>query len=262
MILEANELELLLGKDDIIVIHISSKNTYKQAHIPTAISVPAQAICAKNSTTTGDLPTIEDLTKLFSELDYNKKKHYIVYDDEGGGWAGRFIWLLDIIGHSKTSYINGGLLTWIKERYPIETAANRTICNEVKIEINHDPIANLEYIEKNLRNKDIVFWDARSADEYNGKQLFSKRGGHIPGAINFNWLECLDVTRNYRIKSNIGSILDDIGITPNKQVITYCQNHHRSGLAYLVVKSLNYPRIKAYPKSWAEWGNLETTQII
>jgi thiosulfate/3-mercaptopyruvate sulfurtransferase len=28
---------------------------------------------------------------------------YVVYDDEGGGWAGRFIWLLDVIGHRNTT---------------------------------------------------------------------------------------------------------------------------------------------------------------
>jgi thiosulfate/3-mercaptopyruvate sulfurtransferase len=261
IILEADELESLLGKDDITVIHVSSNNYYEQLHIPTAINISARDICAKNSRFLGDLPAINELTYLFASLGYDKHQHYIVYDDEGGGWAGRFIWLLDVIGHNKYSYLNGGLLAWVKERHPIETTINKTIFNEVSIDINHAPIAELDYIENNLHNEDIVLWDARSADEYNGNKVFSKRGGHIPGAINLDWLECLDASRNYRIKHNIGSILSKIGITPNKQIITYCQIHHRSGLAYLVAKLLNYPRIKAYPKSWAEWGNLETTQI-
>jgi thiosulfate/3-mercaptopyruvate sulfurtransferase len=44
---------------------------------------------------------------------------YVVYDDEGGGWAGRFIWLLDVIGHSKYHYVDGGLPAWLAEGMPM-----------------------------------------------------------------------------------------------------------------------------------------------
>ncbi|MBT3564150.1 MAG: sulfurtransferase, partial [Gammaproteobacteria bacterium] len=36
--------------------------------------------------------------------------------------------------------------------------------------------------------------------------------------------------------------------------------HHRSGLTYLIGKSLGYD-IKAYPGSWSEWGNHPDTPI-
>ena len=55
--------------------------------------------------------------------------------------------------------------------------------------------------------------------------------------------------------------LQGLGITPDKEVITHCQTHRRSGFSYVVAKALGYPRVKAYAGSWSEWGNLPDTPI-
>ncbi|HKK13309.1 MAG TPA: rhodanese-like domain-containing protein, partial [Gammaproteobacteria bacterium] len=49
--------------------------------------------------------------------------------------------------------------------------------------------------------------------------------------------------------------LETLGITPDREVITYCQTHHRSAHTYIVLRSLGYPRVKGYPGSWSDWGN-------
>lgn len=51
----------------------------------------------------GLLPAKADLEALFGEQ-YRPEATYVVYDDEGGGWASRFIWLLDVIGHHHYHY--------------------------------------------------------------------------------------------------------------------------------------------------------------
>lgn len=56
-------------------------------------------------------------------------------------------------------------------------------------------------------------------------------------------------------------VLEDLGITPDKEVITHCQTHHRSGFTYLVAKALGYPRVKGYAGSWSEWGNHPDTPV-
>ena len=53
-----------------------------------------------------------------AKLDLTPDKQVVVYDDEGGGWAGRFIWLLDCLGHSRYSLLNGGLIAWVNEGTP------------------------------------------------------------------------------------------------------------------------------------------------
>ncbi len=36
----------------------------------------------------------------------------VAYDDEGGGWAARLLWTLELIGHTRYSYLNGGIHAW------------------------------------------------------------------------------------------------------------------------------------------------------
>ena len=110
---------------------------------------------------------------------------------------------------------------------------------------------------------DVVFLDTRTPEEYRGINVRALRGGHIPGAVNFNWLDAIDQARNLRLKpaEDLRRLLEAAGAGPDKEVIAYCQTHHRSSHTYVVLKSLGYPRIKGYPGAWSEWGNLADTPV-
>ena len=72
-----------------------------------------------------------------------------------------------------------------------------------------------------------------------------------------DWLAAIDPERNLRLKPKVELrvIFENLGITPDKEVITHCQTHVRSSHRYVALKALGYPRIKGYPGSWLEWGN-------
>ena len=113
-----------------------------------------------------------------------------------------------------------------------------------------------------LGSLDLAIWDARSAAEYSGEKAFSKRGGHIPGAVNLEWTQTMDRDRGLRLLplTTLRSRLQQLGIDDSKQVVTHCQSHHRSGLTYLVAKLLGLS-VQAYPGSWSQWGNDPNTPI-
>jgi thiosulfate/3-mercaptopyruvate sulfurtransferase len=46
-----------------------------------------------------------------------------------------------------------------------------------------------------------------------------------------------------------------LGVTRDKEIIVYCQTHHRSAHTWVVLKKLGYPRVRGYAGSWSEWGN-------
>jgi thiosulfate/3-mercaptopyruvate sulfurtransferase len=106
-----------------------------------------------------------------------------------------------------------------------------------------------------------VIWDARSEAEYLGLRSGSRRAGHVPGAVNLDWVELMDPPRQLRLIERLPALLAAHGITPDKQVITHCQSHHRSGLTYLAARLLGYPRVRAYHGSWSEWGNRDDTPV-
>lgn len=186
---------------------------------------------------------------------------YVVYDDEGGGWAGRFIWLLDVIGHRAYHYLDGGIHAWIAEGYDVTQDVPPAVGGPVALTLHDEPTATREYLQSRLGAADLAIWDARSAAEYRGEKVLAAKGGHIPGAANFEWTAGMDKERSLRIRTDMPEILKDLGITPDKEVITHCQTHHRSGFTYLVAKALGYPRVKAYAGSWGEWGNHPDTPV-
>ncbi len=114
-----------------------------------------------------------------------------------------------------------------------------------------------DYILSRLGQPDLTLLDTRSPAEYEGRDVRAARGGHIPGAVNLNWIEAMDQTRQLRFKADpvLRRMLAAIGVTPDKEVIVYCQTHHRSAHTYIVLRHLGYQRLRAYPGAWSEWGN-------
>jgi thiosulfate/3-mercaptopyruvate sulfurtransferase len=263
LLLEPEQLLPHLGAKDLLILDVSSAENYAKHHIPGAIHIAPSSLQCGEPPTPGKLPSAERLTQLFSRVGLSSDQHVIAYDDEGGGWAGRLIWTLDVLGHRNYTYLNGGLPAWVNEGHPTETAAPTPLVSNFKASIDSDPIASLAQVLASLSDADTAIWDARSKQEYEGSKIVAKRGGHIPGAVNIDWLELMDRDRNLRLidLEQLQSRLDQLGLSKDKCVITHCQTHHRSGLTYLAMKILGYPNIKGYDGSWSEWGNRDDTPI-
>ena len=267
------ELPLLLKVDDLrqamdsgrelLIIDVTNAENFNKGHIPSAQQLEPAALQGGVKPAVGKLPSENQLSALFSSLGLRANSHVVAYDDEGGGWAGRLIWTLDAIGHKNYSYLDGGIHAWRASQMPIETDAPASLKSDYTVTIDPNPIAELEEVLASIGNSSVVIWDARSAQEYSGEKVLAARSGHIPEAINIDWLELIDKNNEMRLVNlrALQNRLNKIGLSATKTIITHCQTHHRSGLTYLVMKLLDYPSIKGYHGSWSEWGNREDTPI-
>lgn len=265
LIVEPEQLEPLLGHPGLTLVDLCHPEQYDRAHIPGAIHVHPGETQWGMPPAPGLLPSAERLRQLADRLGLSDDNWLVIYDDEGGGWAGRMIWLLDSIGFHRYSYLNGGLIAWHQEGRPLDDQPNPGHQGRAPFELQLDPAptATLDYLLSRLGAPDLAIWDARSPAEYQGERLTALRAGHIPGAVNLEWTQAMDPARGYRLKTDerLWRMLQPLGISPDKEVITHCQTHHRSGLTYLVAKHLGFTRIKAYAGSWSEWGNHPETPI-
>ncbi|MBP8185410.1 MAG: sulfurtransferase [Pseudomonas sp.] len=261
LVIEPADLAARLHAAELILLDLTSATRYAAGHIPGAHFVDPKNTQRGQAPAPGLLPSQTQLESLFGELGHNPDAVYVVYDDEGGGWAGRFIWLLDVIGHSRYHYLNGGLNAWLAEQRELSQVTPAKHSATVSLSLQPGPSASREYLQSRLGAADLAIWDARSAAEYSGEKALASKAGHIPGAVNFEWTRAMDPARSLRIRSDMAQILLELGISPDKELITHCQTHHRSGLTYLIAKALGYPRVKAYAGSWGEWGNHPDTPV-
>lgn len=261
LLIEPADLAPRLNAEELLLVDLSGTERYAAGHLPGARHVDFRRTQLGQPPAPGLLPSRDALEELFSELGHRPEKTYVVYDDEGGGWAGRFIWLLDVIGHGNYHYLNGGLHAWMDEDRPLTSEVPPLAETEVRLTLQEHPSASLEYLQSRLGAEDVAIWDARSPAEYRGTKVLANKGGHIPGAVNLEWTSAMDIQNGLRIRRDLAQRLEALGITKDKEVITHCQSHHRSGFTYLAARALGYPRLKAYPGSWSEWGNHPDTPV-
>lgn len=260
LLLEPAELaaQLPLGAaSNVLIIEQAGRENYLNNHIPGSVWLDFKRLQSCGTPTPGMLPSLEQLSEVFSELGLTADTHVICSDDEGGGWAGRLIWVLDCLGHTRYSYLNGGLAAWLADGLPTEAGDVASSASHYQAALlNNDCTLSKEQILARLGEPDFAIWDARSAAEYNGDKVVSARGGHIPGAVNYEWTLGMDKARGLRINdlTAFRQLLKEMGIDESKEIATHCQTHHRSGFTYLVGKILGL-NIKGYAGSWSEWGN-------
>lgn len=272
LVIEPEQLSQLLSeRDDLILVDLCQKSVYAQVHVPGAIHVEPSELTSGQQPAPGKLPSEERLNALFTKLGLEEHKTVIAYDDEGGGWAGRLIWTLDMIQHKHYAYLNGGIHAWIKAGMATEQTINEghtpndNACQYQIAHLAEQPSVNKDYLLKNLGHSGLKVWDARSEEEYLGQRSFAQKAGHIPGAVHYEWTQAMD--RNNQLKLRdlevVRAELAALGITgdAHQEIITHCQTHHRSGFTYLLGKILGFENIRAYPGSWAEWGNASDTLV-
>jgi len=267
LILEPSALSEIHPSDELLIISVCQQQAFDTQHIPGAVLIEPRELVGGVKPATGKLPSLGQLNSIFSRVGLSENKHVIAYDDEGGGWAGRLIWTLDVLEHRNYSYLNGGITAWMREGYSLETENNDVTVSRPKDtpylgSINRNVIADLDEVLEQIKTPDSIVWDARAKEEYFGTKKTALRNGHIPGAINLDWLDLMDRENDLRLLplSELSEKLTALGITPDKKIITHCLSHHRSGLSYLVGKALGLS-IRAYDGSWSEWGNHADTPI-
>ncbi|MES9992854.1 MAG: sulfurtransferase [Candidatus Thiodiazotropha sp.] len=261
LLLEPEQLKQLLDGEKLVVIDLCKDTTYAQLHIPGAIHLAYNKIVTSHHPVNGLLPEPEALAQTLSEVGIDNDSHVVAYDDEGGGNASRLLWSLEAMGHGRYSLLNGGLHAWANEGHPCSRKPGTPAAASFSPAPSLDPVATTDYILQRLGDRDFALWDARSRYEYAGISRFANHPGHIPGAANLDWLEVMDRQRNMRLKSDhqLRALLSQQGLNQEREIVAYCQTHHRSSLAWFVLHYLGYQRCKGYPGSWSDWGNRDDT---
>ena len=264
LVLAPEVLEHALGGDDLLVVDLCDRGKASLGFVPGAVYLPYGSLVTSRPPVGGLLPDEAILAQLFAALGVSPATHVVAYDEEGGGRAGRLVWTLHTMGHWACSVLDGGLVSWANEGLSLvaePVAPTPTAAYPEKAD--GACVADAAYILDRLDDAQLVLLDTRTLEEYRGEKRLSARAGHIPGAAHFNWVDAMDRSRNLRLKDGdeLRGMLAEIGVTSDKEVVVYCQTHHRSSHTYVMLKSLGFAQVRGYPGAWSDWGNRDDTPV-
>lgn len=267
LLIEAEDLLPHIGHENLRIVDLCRSSVYDQLHIPHAIHVKPKQLVRQEEQASGLLPDIEGLQALLDYLNISAQHHVVVYDDEGGAWAGRLIWTLHCLGFYQVSLLNGGIHAWLGAGFATSSKVPFLAPVAAVFEMDQSNLQQyrIEYPELLAKVTDHTtqIWDCRTVEEYTGLRLAARRGGHIPNARHFEWSTALNRENHLKLHplERTQQRLEQLGFNLKQPVVVYCQSHHRSGLAYILGRLLGWP-IQAYDGAWSEWGNRLDSPII
>lgn len=256
------QLELLRQAVPVLLVDARDRVDFYSGHIPGAIHLPWSALTAEGcglrcGLMETDLQTIQaELTRRGFLL--TERTRVVVYGDgpEGMGEEGRAFWSLEYLGVEHVAMLSGGYPRWRAEGHPAERLGSSVTPVGLPFVPRPRPelLMTRQALKGMLKRPDVVLVDTRDAEEFRGsRSSFMGSGGHLPGAVNLPWKLLLTENGELRSEAELRARLKVLGITPERQIVTYCSGGVRSAFVYLVLRTLGYPNVSNYAGSLWDW---------
>jgi thiosulfate/3-mercaptopyruvate sulfurtransferase len=242
---------------------------YEVGHIPGAVKLDWH-VDVQNPVTR-DFIDREGVEQLFSRWGISNDTTIVLYGDRNNWYAAYSFWLFKQFGHKSLKLLNGGRIKWEAEDRPYTKEVPQFAATTYVAQPADESIrAFRDDVAASLSNPNIRLIDVRSKDEYTGAMLHmvnypqegAQRAGHIPGAQSIPWVLTVLADGTFKPVAELRQIYEEKGITPNKQVISYCRIGERSAHTWFVLTQLlGYANVRNYDGSWTEWGSLVRAPI-
>jgi thiosulfate/3-mercaptopyruvate sulfurtransferase len=186
----------------------------------------------------------------------------------GGGrvpnWFALFAyWEFKYFGHDDVRVLDGGKPYWVEHDYPLSTEEPSFDAEEYDAGGPYEGIRAYKNDVEQAIDSGIPLVDVRSPEEFTGEMIApeglqetAQRGGHIPGAESVPTGTVLDDDGTFKSPEELRELYEDVGITEDQSVITYCRVGERSSIEWYVLHELlGWDDVENYDGSWTEWGN-------
>jgi thiosulfate/3-mercaptopyruvate sulfurtransferase len=254
--------EQLTADPTIAICHVGSTmagpepmNDFEHRHLPGARFVSLdEALAAPPSGTAGrhPLPSPADFAEALGDLGVADDATVVAYDDRGGAFAGRLVWMLRILGERAT-LLDGGVAAWVAndnavEHGPVATASVERRTQDWPL----DALADAIDVAKHLADDGVVI-DSRDPARYAGDiEPIDSVAGHVPGAVNALFNDNLDDDGHFRSTNELrGRFASIVGSDPSP--IVYCGSGVTACHNALAIEHAGFGVPRVYVGSWSGW---------
>ncbi len=252
-LIDTGQLAAELRQGKLRLIDAENVESFQRAHLPGAAHLSYLDLEDAEENLKNGQPAFPQLAaSKFAALGLTRASDVVVYDS-GDGRAASAVWyMLRYLGHEKVRILDGGFRKWLKEGRALTQEAPKLA------KATYVPKARTDWAVKSagLAGSKALVVDARSLAEYSGKESGGARqSGHIPGAKSFPWTQLAGEISTFKSPEAMKKSLAAAGITPDKEIVTYCNGGlGRSTYLLAALTLLGYEKVKVYPGSWIEWA--------
>lgn len=234
--------------------YAASREAYDAGHIRGAVFVDwLRDIVDPSAPVKMTVARADRFAALMERLGIGDEHEVVVYDDNGA-IAPRLWWALHYYGHPAVRVLNGGWTKWVAEGRPITTASPAHPPARFTARVHPEWWAAAGEVRARLGEPAVTLVDCRSPAEFRGEVGRGERPGRIPGSVNLPVGRLLHGEHKvWRSAEELRAVFQEAGVTPDRDIITYCNAGVSASIGLFAAKLLGYPRARNFAGSWNEW---------
>ncbi len=251
-----------------IIWDVRDEKSFLEGHIPGAINIGEIGSVLRDPNKEDYIAT-EKIQKLFNDAGLNINRDIVVYGARGNPYAYFGLYTINYFGGKQAQIYHDGFDGWKSAGLPIQKDRQTSAPVSVNLVPQAQLVVSNEEMLKLAQSKSVQIVDARTPDEFSGKDVRTIRGGHIPNSVNIpfedNWQDPATAIKlsKKQVPDNTGMSLKSEAdlkklyskLDPDKETVVYCQSGVRAAETAVVLKNLGFKKVKVYDSSWLGWGN-------
>jgi thiosulfate/3-mercaptopyruvate sulfurtransferase len=218
MLVQPAALEAELHRPGLRILDTRAQDEYGKSHIPGAVVVDVKS-WQRLGSRSGGFQDAKAWSEAVGRLGIALDSEIVVYGNRLPETA-RVWWTLKYLGLPSVSILEGGWDLWAKEHRPSETVTPAVQPTTFVPKFQLDRLEEIDSLKKSLGSDRIMVIDTRSTEEYTGKAVLGKRGGHIPGATLLEWKDLVGKDGRFKSAETLRALFKWKGIDPDRTTIT------------------------------------------
>lgn len=243
----AQDLAAAVDGDEVVVVDMRASTAHAAARVPGSLQVQVSDLRATVDGVGGQIAPVETVEMVLSAAGLTPDANVVAYGDNRGLDAARFLWTLQVYGHSgELGMLDGAWDAWVAGDHPTATDMPTVTPADYGVAETREFLrVDADWVQAHLEDASVHLVDARGQGEYDG--------GHIPGALSVDWQRNLGSDNLFLAREEVAALYADIPV--DHTVVTYCQTGSRASVAYFALQWLGYEDVRLYDGSWSEWGS-------
>jgi thiosulfate/3-mercaptopyruvate sulfurtransferase len=240
---------LATHQDDsnLVILEIGDEGQYRQGHIRRARPVDIMAFHAHGV----GLPEASHFVPGLQALGISNSSTVVMY---GQNMDTSLLWvLLEYLGlGDRALVLDGGKRAWTEAGKPLSTETPGYLAGKLVPHQRQDIFIDAPLITLMLNDPRLAIIDGRSAGEFDGTDAELNSPGHIPGAVNLDWVRTFDSTGKLLPPDQLRALFAAAGYAPGDQLVVYCTVGMRASHLYFVARHIGLTPL-LYLGSMNDW---------